>query len=547
MTMALLRYLDDTGQLQTRKLDAEHFLIGRAESCHLTFDSDMISREHVRIDLEKDGRFRIHDLGSRNRTYVNGEVITETMVTGGDVLRVGDRVVEFVDDSVVPGGAGMDFLTPDKTEPPRCEWIKIKAPLSLTVLQLEQLALLSGDPPLTARAEDIAGAALGKLILDLQADRGFIALRGEKKTDFRPIAQRALAQLSGGSRTPVSQSFALAAQLQKVAGRYPQTATQLNYKLGYAATAVVAPLTCRGDVIGILYLDRPAGKKPFTSTALQYAAAAGALLGALLDESVRKLMRLAPREGLAWMTTIRRVQSALTQEVTSSDTFNVAMKRFPGRARCGDFAEVVHLDEQRCCVTVVDGGGHGITGIAQASSIQAAVRTAVTVSEDVLMDPANLFQVVNQIVAGSSARQVLPFLYVGLDMASGKLTYLNAGGAPPLLMVAPGRLITLEQSALVLGVDSDFVYEPTRIDLPQDFRLICCTSGLLEATNTGGEALGEQRVHEALLDRYAFESSTAVLSAITRVWNAHLGGTQPDDDALVLVVGYGQQAPPETP
>ncbi len=69
--MAFLRYLDDTEQIQTKVLDTERFVIGRAPTCQLTFDSDMISREHVRIDLEADGRYRIHDLGSRNKTYAD--------------------------------------------------------------------------------------------------------------------------------------------------------------------------------------------------------------------------------------------------------------------------------------------------------------------------------------------------------------------------------------------------------------------------------------------------------------------------------------------
>ena len=253
--MGALRYLDDAGRLQTKLLDSEHFLIGRAPTSQLILDSDMISREHLRIDLESNGRHRIRDLGSRNKTYVNGELITETLLTGGDIIRAGDRVLEFLDDSTKPDAPDLEFLTPDRAEPPDCEWVKLKAPLSLTIGQIEQLAQLIGDQPLTARAEDIAGAALGQIILDLQAERGLIALRGDGKTDLRPLVHRALKRPPGGSLTPASQSFVLAPVLQHVAGRYPQTAAQLNPKLGYAVTAVVAPLTYRGDVVGVLYVD----------------------------------------------------------------------------------------------------------------------------------------------------------------------------------------------------------------------------------------------------------------------------------------------------
>jgi len=538
--MAQLRYLDDNGQLQTRSLDSGSFVIGRAPNAQVVFDDDQISREHVRIDVETDGRFRVRDLQSRNKTYVNGQLISETLLAHGDIIRAGDRVLEFLDDSASSEKKlDLEFLTPDRTEPPHSEWVKIKAPLSLTISQVSQLSQLWGDQPLMARTEDISQSALGRIILDLQAERGLIAVRGEGRTDVRPLAHRALQRPPTGSLTPVSQSFALAPLLQGVAGRYPQTASQLSAKLGYAVTALVAPLVFRGEIVGILYVDRPGGKRPFTAAALQYCVAAGAQIGAVLGESARKLTRSAAREGVAWMTTLRRVQTSLMTEVSSSDTFEVGMRFFPGRARCGDLCEVVHVDEQRCYGLVIDGGGRGITGIVQAHGIRSAVRAAVAVSDDALMDPATIFNEINQTIATSRMRQVVPCTYVGIDMSAGRLAFINAGGMPPLLMVATGRLVTLDEPALVLGIDREYNYETTRADLPGHFRVICHTDGLTESTSGAGEPLGDQRLHEALLQRDAFTSVQEVANRIGQIWKTHLAGSQPDDDALALVIGRG--------
>jgi serine phosphatase RsbU (regulator of sigma subunit)/pSer/pThr/pTyr-binding forkhead associated (FHA) protein len=537
--MAVLRYIDESGQLRVKTMDTEHFVIGRAPTCQLVLNDDMISREHVRIDLESAGRFRIRDLGSRNRTHVNGELTTDRLLTSGDIVRVGDHVFEYLDDESGAEVIGLEFITPDRTEPPHSEWVKLKAPVSLTSAQIEQLVRLSGDQPLTARAEDIANTALGEVILDLRAERGLVALRGEGKMELRPVAHRALKRPPGGSLTPVSQSFVMTPLLQGAAGRYPQTAGQISTKLGYATTGIVVPLTYRGEIIGILYLDRPTAKKPFTSADLQYAVAAGVQIGAMLAGSSRKLARSALREGAAWMMTIRRVHAALVGSIESSDSFDTAMKCYPGRARCGDFGDVVHVDEQRCCALVIDGGGHGVTGIAQASAIRLAVRAAIAVSDESVMDPAAIFNAVNRIVAPLLTRQILPCTYVGVDMSAGKLVYVNAGGMPPLLMVAPGRLVTLDQPSLVLGVDPDYVYEGTRVDLPEVFRVALHTDGLVEAASAGGEPLGDQRVHEALLDRDAFATARDILARINQVWATHLAGAYPDDDALALVVARG--------
>ncbi|MFQ5413267.1 MAG: SpoIIE family protein phosphatase [Phycisphaerae bacterium] len=537
--MALLRYMSEQGQVETASLADEPFVIGRGPSCQIVFVSDMVSREHARIEREDDGRYRIRDMGSRNKTSVNGQIVSETLLTPGDIVRIGDRVIEYVGDDMTRDKIDMTFLTPDRHEPAHADWIKPKTPLSLTTQQVGQLARLACDTGLTSRPEDIADGALGRLILDVSAERGFVAVRGERKKDLRPIAHRALTRMSGESLVPVSESFVYAALLQSVAGRYPQTNGQIDADSGYAATGLVAPVTFRGEVVGIVYVDRPGGKKAFPASAAPYIAAAGAHLGAQMAEASRKLLNTGLRDAGAWLTTARRLQAALTCEVRGSDTFDVAMTCMPGRVRCGDFCDVIHADEHRCAVVVVDGGGRGTSGLAQAAAICASIRTALTVSDDALMAPAELFDTMNRMVAGSRARQVVPCTYIGIDLASGKAAYINAGGMPPLLMVAPGRLVTLDQASLVLGVDADFTYEATRVDLSDVFRVVCHTDGLTEATNGAGDALGDQRLHDTLLDREAFQGVEAVVEKLRATWQMHLAGAEPDDDAMCVVVGHG--------
>ncbi len=108
-----------------------------------------------------------------------------------------------------------------------------------------------------------------------------------------------------------------------------------------------------------------------------------------------------------------------------------------------------------------------------------------------------------------------------------------------MLMVGPGRLITLDRPALVLGVDRDYAYETTQVNVPDVFRVVCHTDGLTEGANAAGEALGNQRLHETLLDRDSFTSAQDVLGKIHDTWTTHIAGSQPDDDALVLVLGRG--------
>ena len=171
------------------------------------------------------------------------------------------------------------------------------------------------------------------------------------------------------------------------------------------------------------------------------------------------------------------------------------------------------------------------------AAIRAGIRGALAVSEDALMDPEVMLGALNRLIAASRGRQVVPCNYVAIDLSTGRLIYANAGGMPPLLMVAPGRLVTLDQSTRVLGVDPDYSYGVTRAELPEKFRLVMHSDGLSEATNGSGEALGDQRLHEVLLKQETFATPNDVILQIDAAWQNHLAGAEPDDDATVLVIG----------
>ncbi len=74
--------------------------VGRGEDVDIRLPDDGASREHARIERDTPGggdtRFVIRDLGSTNRTFVNGDVIESVTLRDGDKIRVGDTILKFV-------------------------------------------------------------------------------------------------------------------------------------------------------------------------------------------------------------------------------------------------------------------------------------------------------------------------------------------------------------------------------------------------------------------------------------------------------------------
>jgi pSer/pThr/pTyr-binding forkhead associated (FHA) protein len=70
--------------------------IGRRPSADIVLDDATVSRRHALI-LERDGEAVIADDRSRNGTYVNGHRVSEVRLRHGDEVRIGSRLMRFLD------------------------------------------------------------------------------------------------------------------------------------------------------------------------------------------------------------------------------------------------------------------------------------------------------------------------------------------------------------------------------------------------------------------------------------------------------------------
>jgi diguanylate cyclase (GGDEF)-like protein len=81
-------------------LERDVVVLGRALEADVRLNDSRASRLHARINVEVDKSsgqivFRITDLGSTNGTLVNGETITEALLSNGDKIVIGDHLFRF--------------------------------------------------------------------------------------------------------------------------------------------------------------------------------------------------------------------------------------------------------------------------------------------------------------------------------------------------------------------------------------------------------------------------------------------------------------------
>ena len=72
--------------------------VGRAVDNDVVFDDPMLSRYHLQIVQDDEGRYLLVDLGSRNGTFKNGQrVKEETPLEDGDFVRAGNELLPWQD------------------------------------------------------------------------------------------------------------------------------------------------------------------------------------------------------------------------------------------------------------------------------------------------------------------------------------------------------------------------------------------------------------------------------------------------------------------
>jgi signal transduction histidine kinase/ActR/RegA family two-component response regulator len=71
----------------------DHGLIGRGGDATVTLEDPEVSRAHARISKSELGAYVLEDLGSKNGTQVNGLPITRHLLSFGDKIQVGPRVM----------------------------------------------------------------------------------------------------------------------------------------------------------------------------------------------------------------------------------------------------------------------------------------------------------------------------------------------------------------------------------------------------------------------------------------------------------------------
>jgi sigma-B regulation protein RsbU (phosphoserine phosphatase) len=208
----------------------------------------------------------------------------------------------------------------------------------------------------------------------------------------------------------------------------------------------------------------------------------------------------------------------------------------PARGVGGDYYDFLSLGDGKLGIAVADVAGKGLSAALLMSIVQASLRSHALRDG---MPLTELVAAMNQLLYRSTARNSFAsFFYAEVDEASGRLTYVNAGHNPPMLLRPVGgsgpEIELLSTGGLVMGASNTAAYEQESVALHPGDLLVAYTDGVTEAWNPEGEEFGEARLRDVVagtLGCSAEAVAEAVVDAV-HVW----ARDAPQHDDLTLVI-----------
>jgi serine phosphatase RsbU (regulator of sigma subunit) len=213
--------------------------------------------------------------------------------------------------------------------------------------------------------------------------------------------------------------------------------------------------------------------------------------------------------------------------------FDCAAASLAARGVGGDFYDVFPIPSAATHwgLLLGDASGKGIAAGLVASAVQARVNTAARLAH---LDPEELMAAVDRdVYATTDGARYATAVYGVLDTESSRLTLVNAGHPPALLLSSAVR--TLSPTGPALGLVAAGTFGSHAMKLTPGTVLVAYTDGVSEARNAEDEEYGEARLL-AVVERCRSEAAARICSTILDEIRAFRGSQQDQDDVTIMVI-----------
>jgi len=290
-----------------------------------------------------------------------------------------------------------------------------------------------------------------------------------------------------------------------------------------------------GRLEGLLVLGARLSEEPYSGDDKRLLASVAAQAGTAheniqLAEEIAERME-AERRVAREMEIAKDVQSRLLPQAPPVlKNLDSAGQCIQARSVGGDYFDFLDLGPGRVGFVLADVSGKGVHAALLMANLQAHLRSQSGIAPD---DPARLLEQVNRMMWKSTAPQHYATLFfASYDDGTRRLSYVNCGHNPPILLRQDGAVERLPPTATVIGLFEKWQSTVPQVELASGDLLAIFSDGVTEATR-GDEEFGEARLLHELKAASRLPVDEIITAIFTRVQQFNTG---PQYDDLTLLV-----------
>lgn len=302
------------------------------------------------------------------------------------------------------------------------------------------------------------------------------------------------------------------------------------YSLG---VLLIIPMKIKGETKGLIILGQRKTGIEYTKSDIEFISSVGSLAiisieNARLFEETLEKQRMEKDLELA-----RNIQqNLLPDKIPSMEKFEIAAFNNSARQVGGDYYDLVKLDEHHTLFAIGDVSGKGVQAALLMANLQAFLQSIA--KQNFPLD--NATNLINDLVSGNTTMgSFITFFWGILDEENMKLTYVNAGHNPPLLL-RDGEITKLKKGGMILGVmETTIPYESETLELNSNDKIFLFTDGITEAMNKEQEEYSDERLEKFVVG-LSEENAESALDKVSSDVAKFTEGAEQSDDITCLVI-----------
>ena len=206
----------------------------------------------------------------------------------------------------------------------------------------------------------------------------------------------------------------------------------------------------------------------------------------------------------------------------------------------GDFYDFYFSGSQKITFLVADVSDKGVPAALFMMRAKTIIKNIAQTGKPI----ADVVTEANDALCEGNGANMFVTAWIGeVDLASGRVSYVNAGHNPPIILRKDGSTDYLRTRAgLVLGAMPGIKYRSQEVQLAPDDTIYLYTDGVTEQTDARGELFGEERLLALLSEsRFRDKPEDILPNVLTKVAD-YAANTEQTDDRTQLVIQYRGQS-----